>query len=246
MGRQAVKMKKLALCIFAAAVMIPFSAFAMDIITDSEMAAVTGQTGVDIHVTDVSFNLEIMNISWSDSDCGTLIVSTVPVAYGPGYFNSFDIEMKNIYITMDTDTSGITSDANGTFIQIADNPLVIDIITGSTNARLNPFCATRGMTGVVLGMPDAYISIEEVDIGGLYVDSEAYTVQTAAYLSTEKWDFTRTPPAKSNCLGDLNISGLEMTLHAYVGGYESANLTPGQSIHPLNPNHRALLVIGPH
>ena len=241
------KMKKIVMCMLTVALMmVHFSAFAMDIITDSEMDAVTGQTGVDIHVTDVSFNLDIMNIAWSDSDCGTLIVSTVPVAYGPGYFNSFDIEMKNIYITMDTDTSGITSDANGTFIQIADNPLVIDIITGSTNARLNPFCATRGMSGVAIGMPDVYISIEEIDVGGFYLDSEAYTVQTASYLSTEKWDFTRALPDKSNCLGDLNISGLEMTMHAYVGGYETANLTPGQSIHPANPNHRALLVIGPH
>lgn len=232
--------------LIVALMMVHFSAFAMDTITDSEMAAVTGQTGVLIHVTDMSFDLDIMNIAWSDSDCGTLIVSTIPVSYGPGYFNSFDIEMKNIYITMDTDTSGITSDANGTFIQIADHGLTIDIITGSTNSRLNPFCASRGMTGVAIGMPDAYISIEEVDVGGFYLDSEAYTVQTATYLPTEKWDFTRALPEKSNCLGGLNISGLEMTLHAYVGGYESANLTSGQSIHPVNPNHRGLILIGPH
>jgi hypothetical protein len=91
-----------------------------------------------------------------------------------------------------------------------------------------------------------YIAVQEIDIGGLYLDSEAYTVETANYLSTEKWDFTRTPPAKSNALGQLNISGVEMTFHAYVGGYESANLTPGQTIHPINPNHRALVIISTH
>jgi hypothetical protein len=237
-------MKKLA--IFLALMMVPFSAFAMDVISDSEMEAVTGQTGVDIIVIDMSLDLDVMNFSWSDSDCGTLIVSTVPVLYGPGYFNAFDINMANIYITMDTDTTGVTSDANGTFLQIAARPFTIDIISGSTNARMNPFCVTRGMSGVVLGMPDMYIAVQEIDIGGLYIDSEAYTVETASYLSTEKWDFTRTPPDKSNCLGDMKISGIEMTLHAYVGGYESANLSPGQSIHPVNPNHRALVIIGPH
>jgi hypothetical protein len=237
-------MKKLA--IFLALMMVPFSAFAMDVISDSEMEAVTGQTGVDIIVIDMSLDLDVMNFSWSDSDCGTLIVSTVPVAYGPGYFNAFDIEMTNIYITMDTGAAGVTSDALGTFIQTAAHPFTIDIITSSTDARMDPFCVTRGASGVVLGMPDFYIAVQEIDIGGLYIDSEAYTVETANYLSTEKWDFTRTPPSKTNCLGDMKISGIEMTMHAYVGGYETANLTPGQSIHPLNPNHRALVIIGPH
>ena len=241
-------MKKLSIyLVFSAALMmVPLSALAMDVITDSEMAAITAQSGVSISIIDVSLDLDLMNIAWSDSDCGTLIVSTVPVAYGPGYVNFFDIELDNIYITENTDAEGITSDAIGTFIQRSVHPFTIDIITGSTNARLNPFCVTRGMTGVVMGMPDQYMSIEEIDIGGIYLDSEAYTVQTATYLSTEKWDFTRSVPDKSNCLGNLKISGVEMTMHAYVGGYETANLTPGQSIHPVNPNHRALVIIGPH
>ena len=34
------------LAIFLALMMVPFSAFAMDVISDSEMEAVTGQTGV--------------------------------------------------------------------------------------------------------------------------------------------------------------------------------------------------------
>jgi hypothetical protein len=237
-------MKKLA--IILALMMVPFSAFAMDVISDSEMEAVTGQTGVDIIVIDMSLDLNVMNFSWSDSDCGTLIVSSVPVAYGPGYFNAFDINMENIYITMDTAATGITSGTTGTFLQSAAHPFTIDIITSSTDPEMDPFCVTGGATGVVLGMPDFYIAIQEIDIGGLYLDSVAYTVQTATYLSTEKWDFTRAQPSKSKCLGDMKISGIEMTLHAYVGGYESANLTPGQTIHPINPNHRALVIIGPH
>ena len=80
----------------------------------------------------------------------------------------------------------------------------------------------------------------------MYLDDKAHTVQTAEYQDNEKWDFTRERPDKSKCLGLTLVSGAEVTLHAYVGGYETANFVPGQSIHPINPNHRALVLIGPH
>ena len=225
---------------------VPFSASAFEVLSDSEMEAVSGQTGVDIYIVDVSLDLDLMNVSWSDSDCGTLIVSSVPVSYTPGYINVFDIKMDNVYITMDTGASGIVSDCCGTFVQYAAHPLTIDVITGSTNARENPLCNLRGKTGVLIGLPDVYLAVQEMDIGGVYLDSEAYTVQTATYLSNEKWHFTSAVPDKSNCFYGMNISGIEMTMHAYVGGYETANFTPGQSIHPINPNHRAMVIISPH
>jgi hypothetical protein len=95
-------------------------------------------------------------------------------------------------------------------------------------------------------MPDVYLSVQEMDIGGIYLDSEAYKVQTATYLPSEKWHFTRALPDKTNSFYGMQMSGLEVTMHAYVGGFETANLTPGQSIHPINPNHRAMVIISPH
>jgi hypothetical protein len=226
---------------------VPFYASAIEALSDSEMEAVSGQTGVDIYVVDVSLDIDLMNVSWSDSDCGTLIVSSVPVSYTPGYINVFDIEMNNVYITMDTGASGIVSDACGTFVQYVAHPLTIDVISGSTNARLNPLCHLRGKSGVLIGLPDVYLAVQEMDIGGVYLDSKAYTVQTATYLANEKWDFTRAePPDRTKNFYGMNISGIEMTMHAYVGGYETANITPGQSIHPINPNHRAMVIISPH
>ena len=56
----------------------------------------------------------------------------------------------------------------------------------------------------------------------------------------------REKPEKKDNLGEMRVAGAEVTLHAYVGGYETANLEVGQSIHPINPNHRALIMIGPH
>jgi hypothetical protein len=226
--------------------LVPLPATALNTLSDSELESVSGQTGVDIYVIDVSLDLDLMNVSWSDSDCGTLIISTVPVAYTPGYINVFDIEMRNVYITMDTGASGIASDSCGTFVQYSSHPLTIDVITGSTNPRENPFCTLRGKTGVVMGLPDLYLAVQELDIGGIYLDSESYTVQTATYLSNEKWQFTRAVPDKTKSFYGMQISGIEATLHAYVGGYETANLTPGQSIHPIHPNHRAMVIISPH
>ena len=55
-------MARLTIYFFFAAtlVMVPFYASAMDVLSDSEMDAVTARTGVDIRVIDVSLDLEIM------------------------------------------------------------------------------------------------------------------------------------------------------------------------------------------
>jgi hypothetical protein len=248
--------------------MVSSFVFAMDPITDSELDAVTGERGVDISFYDVLINLDVMNIAFSDSDCGTLVVSGVPVTYRPGYYNMSDWNVTNLYITMDTDASGITSDANGTFVQYCARPLTLDIMAGSTNARLNPYCAFKGKTMLTVGLPDAYISSEEEEFsllppwfphrfflvhpvlwiaaGKMYLDDKAHTVETAEYKDDETWDFTMEKPEKKKVLGEMRVSGAEVTLYSHVGGFESANLTPGQSIHPINPNHRALIMIGPH
>jgi hypothetical protein len=256
------------LLVAAALVMVPFAAFAMDAITDSEMDEIIGQKGVEIRVYDVTLDLDVLNIAFSDSDCGTLTMSGVPVTFGPGYYNMNDWNLENLYFTMDTDAAGITSDANGTFVQYCAHPFTIDIVAGSTNARLNPFCVNRGRSMVTLGLPDMYIAAQEEEFstlppwfphrfflvhptlwiaaGNMYVDDHAHTVDTAKYQDDEKWDFTKERPKKEANLGEMRVLGAEVTLHAYVGGYETANLEVGQSIHPINPNHRALIMIGPH
>lgn len=250
----------------------PFSSLAMDSMTDSEMDSIIGQSGVEIRVVDFSVDLHIMNIAWADSDCGTLMVSGVPVTYGPGYVNIKDFYVKNLYITMDTNASGITSDANGTFVQYCAQPLTLDVMTSSTNPRENTFCVDRGKTMLVIGVPDMYISAEVFHYlllppafplkdsdpitysfeghtwlgGDMYLDDEADTVETAKYQDNEKWDYTREPPEKKKHLINMMVSGVELSLHAYVGGYETANFTPGQSIHPFKPNHRALILLSTH
>ena len=137
----------------AAMVMEPLSAFAMDVLSDSEMDAVTARTGVDIRVEDVSLDLEIMNTAWGDTDCGTLMVSGVPVVYSQGYINISGLKVKNLYMTMNTNNSAfmtrrttgdpssldITPVLQGILVQQGAHPLTIDIFAGSTENRENSF-----------------------------------------------------------------------------------------------------------
>jgi hypothetical protein len=147
-------MKKFLICIFAISLMIvPFSAFAMDVLSDSEMDAVTAQTGVDIRVEDVSLDLEIMNTGWGDNDCGTVMVSGVPVAYSQGYVNISGLKVKNFYMTMNTNSFGSmarratttlsssdsTSELKAVLVQQSAHPLTIDVFTGSTDPRESSF-----------------------------------------------------------------------------------------------------------
>jgi hypothetical protein len=239
-------MKKL-MFVIAALMMVPFSAYAMDIIADSEMEAVTGQTGVDIGVVDISLDMDILNFAWGDVDCGTLILSTLRHSYTPGYVNVNNISMDNIYIDLDTHTIGVAVDAaSGTYLSFAAHPIQIDVMTFSSNG---PHCAgqaIRGKTAVVIGVPDIYIAVEEITIDGLFLDDHAYTSVATTFTSTQKWTYTTGPLDDTKSLGTMTISGIEMTAHAYVGGYESLNTVPGGELKPINPNHRGVVIITAH
>jgi hypothetical protein len=241
-------MNRFAACILAAALMmVPFSAFAMDVIADSEMEAVTGQTGVIIGATDISLDLDIMNFAWGDVDCGTLILSTLRHSYTPGYVNVNNIQMDNIYIDKDTHTWGVCTDnAGGTYISWADHSLIIDVMTFSSNGPHCPSQAIRGKTAVVIGVPDMYLAVEEITIDGIFLDDHAYTSVASTFQSVQRWSYTTGPLDDSKNLGTMTLSGIEMTTHAYVGGYESLNTVPGGELRPINPNHRGVLIITAH
>jgi hypothetical protein len=240
-------MKKFTMCIIAALMMVPFSAFAMDIITDSELEAVTGQTGVSLALYDVQLDLDIMNLAWGDTDCGTLILSTLRHSYTAGYVNINNIQIDNIYLDEDTHVWGIATDvAGGTYIADPKHSLSIDVMTFSSNGPHCPSQALRGKTAVVLGTGDGYTAIENLSIDGIYLDDHAYTTTTAEFTSMQKWTYTTGPLDDSKNLGTITISGIQMTGHAYVGGYEAFNAVPGGKLRPINPNHRAQIIIVAH
>ena len=240
-------MKKFTMCIIAALIMAPFSAFAMDIITDSELETVTGQTGVNIALYDVQLDLDIMNLAWGDTDCGTLILSTLRHSYTPGYVNINNIQIDNIYIDQDSNNFGIATDvAGGTYLSVPNNCLSIDVMTFSSNGPHCPSQALRGKTAVVLGPGDGYTAIENLSIDGIFLDDHAYTSVATEFTSVQKWTYTTGPLDDSKNLGTITLSGIQMTGHAYVGGYEAINATPGGKLVPINPNHRAQIIITAH
>jgi hypothetical protein len=108
---------------------------------------------VNIRVEDVSLDLEIMNTGWGDNDCGSIMVSGVPVAYSQGYVNISGLKVKNFYMTMNTNScasmtrrttstlssSGSTSDLKAVLVQQSAQPLTIDVFTGSTDPKDSSF-----------------------------------------------------------------------------------------------------------
>jgi hypothetical protein len=242
------------LMVFAAALMvIPFSASAMDVITDREMEGVTGQSGVSISVSDIHLDLSILNEAWGDNDCGTMILSTMRHGYSQGYWNLFDWKFENVYIDMDVlGTSGYcTDEAGGSYLAYAAHPITIDVMTFSSNGPHCPAQTLRGKTAVVIGVPDLYVAIEEMPMPPIfflpftylqgYLDDKAYNSETTQYNSTQKWEYTNTQPDDSKLLGKFVVSGVQITTHAYVGGYETVNTVPGGRLAPINPNHRGLI-----
>jgi hypothetical protein len=149
------KMKRMTMFFIFAAAMVadPFPSLGMDVLADSEMDSVTARTGVDIRVEDVSMDLEIMNIAWGDTDCGTLMVSGVPVAYSQGYINVSGLKLKNLYMTMNTggsksmarraarkpSSADIGSETSGTFVERCSHVLTIDVFTENSDPRENAF-----------------------------------------------------------------------------------------------------------
>jgi hypothetical protein len=243
-------MKKLTLCIIAALMMVPFSAFAMDTMTDGELETITGQTGggISISFMDVQADLDIMNLAWGDTDCGTLILSTLRHSYTAGYLNINNIQIDNVYLdAMDYDNWGIATDrAGGTYLEEPLHGMTIDVMTFSSNGPHCPSQFFRGKTAVVVGHTEGHIDVENITVDGIYLDDHAYTVQTAEFTSMQKFTYTTGPLDDSKNLGTLTISGVHLTGHAYVGGYEAYNAVPGGSLRPIHPNHRAFTVITTH
>jgi hypothetical protein len=155
--------------------------------------------------------------------------------------------MDNIYLDLDTHTIGLALDnAGGTYINFAAHPITIDVMTFSSNGPHCPAEAIKGKTAVVIGVPDLYIAVEEITIDGIFLDDHAYTSVASQFQSVQRWDYTTGPLDDSKNLGSMTISGVQITTHAYVGGYETLNTVPGGKLAPINPNHRGVLLIWAH
>jgi hypothetical protein len=297
-------MKKILTVIAVLALLFPVSAMAgMTAITDSEMADVTGQVGIDISVIDFAMDVSIANVAWGDGDSGTLIASGREVDYLPGYLNFGGIDMY-IYVTLNgspvflsTPTAtdllavkygGTLGTAGSVDYFVAAQPLGIDILTAGPAGYVdaqdagdpyiaagNPYEATWNKTGILISIPDMYVTIDDLSLAGIYLTPDKGGVVSIFNPVAEEYMYvTSNAVAPCQSLGELTIEGIEVTTYSSVPGTSNVagnslaatlaaatgavyeGVLPVKSAYELEdngghseryyPNNRALVLISPH
>jgi hypothetical protein len=107
-------MKKLALIL--ALMIIPCSAFGLEMLSDSTMDTVTGQAGVNIAIDDIQMFINIEKLAWIDCDgfASWEGKGTCSGAGGAIVLNNFQIDVLNINAITGQTTAGATvAGANG-------------------------------------------------------------------------------------------------------------------------------------
>jgi hypothetical protein len=99
-------MKKLALIL--ALIMIPCSAFGLEMLSDSTMDGITGQAGVNIAVDDIQIFMNIEKLAWIDCDGLNSWEGkgTCSGAGGAIVLNNFQLDVLNINAIVGTATDG--------------------------------------------------------------------------------------------------------------------------------------------
>jgi len=261
--------------------LLPFSAMAaMTSISDNEMAEVTGQVGISIALVDFNMDMSIANFTYDDTDTGTAIVSWRDVGYTAGYINIGPIVMDNIYVTLAGNpvwASGTTvtsahlklaavltnaqlATLGSSYNGIAGDMISIDVMTADSTAT-NPYYAlrTESNTGILIGLPDMFISLDGISIDGIYLDENPGAVDGTFYPIAEKFFYDNTTAKDSReSLGSFHIYGINIHTYSSVAGvftdgpnfsYRSAyKLTEDAGGQPERyyPGNRALLLIAPH
>jgi len=231
--------------------LLPLSAMAMTPVSDSELAAVSGQQGVSIAVVDMQMDVSFGNIAWGDLDYSGLTTTFQGVTIGPalfvagytldykqGYINFNDITIDNIFITLNpAHTSGVGL--------VAAEPLEIDIAsTGyAASGDLNPFATFQGKTALAITMGDMLMQIEEINVGGIYLDDGTIqTGNTYVFVDTADRFVNVASTGAAESLGTLNIDAMQVVLYSSVEGWNVVPFTPV----PVYANHPARVYIWAH
>jgi len=232
-------MKKL--LVILAIVLLPLSAFAgMSAITDSEMAAVTGQMGVSIAIVDQQQDLSLAALTWGDVNTAAKFIAGYPTSMNPGYIN-----INNIAINKNTTTLNGVAGTNGVFA----DPLKIDVVSvGALNMASttggNKFAAFINKTAVIISLADSVQTIDSISIGSITLDTAPATVQvitstsasvrgTSSFYSAlnagAQYAYTNTfAQLNSHQLGQLYIQGFKQIGYSHLEGYiasTSGNVT---------------------
>ena len=109
-------MKKLALIL--ALMLIPCTAFGLQMLDDNAMDQITGQDGVSIAIDDVQLFIDIEKLAWVDcdgfefADFGGGINGTCSGSGAMVSLNNFQIDVLNVNAIVTTDTNGTGANQN--------------------------------------------------------------------------------------------------------------------------------------
>lgn len=198
-------MKKMLVVLCAVALMlIPMSSMAaMQSISDGEMAAVTGQAGVDLDISANKIALKLQSISWGDPDGlgGTPEVDEgfINLSVPTGLIAHIGISGPTLSIDVGDTVSG--TDVGETAVQIT--------LSEGLNVTLDAFMAGVYLDSQCAVAQDYANAVGMMDSAGVPIQEYAtWTGNTTHPLNL------MSPPAALNdkMLGVLGISGLDVTL----------------------------------
>ncbi|HOO90655.1 MAG TPA: hypothetical protein PLA74_07500 [Syntrophales bacterium] len=141
---------------FLAIMLLPLSVWAMTPVTDSDLAGITGQAGVNINV-DLLMNVEINTLAWGDDNGIDSTSPYNPWGYSSGNGGYIGLSGFNIY------NLGITARVNDTYDDYTPaslKPLTIDVASG-TGYNPDPL-STDYVTYVRIGLGSLAITLDDL------------------------------------------------------------------------------------
>ena len=181
-------MKKM-LAVVAIVMLVPFTAFGLEMMADTALEDVTGQAGVSISVDNIEMDFSIGYVSWGDED-------GFGASNPGGFVNMNDIRMTGIVIDKFYGDSGLQQIADAAD-ELGYNELkflTIDVGTYATglDAVGDP---TGYATAVRIGVPTLHVYVNKID--PIYVSLTA----------TAGADFTAIP---NSLLGTIALGEMQL------------------------------------
>jgi len=216
-------MKKLA--IFLAIMLIPFSAFALDTISDNDLDSVTGQAGVSIYTSSIQIVKTGVTTTYTDSD------GTGNTVVGSSAAGSLTI------VDTDSTTQIFFDGFDPLSIDVVDTADVIAVVNAIAGAGAFNGTDTIGVSAVQITLPNAIEIINVLDSTKTYYASDVSGVGTD---SNEMIQITKnggTTVISSALVKGVNAWGGNMWQNTYDGALTSYGVHHADQVKILITSH---------
>jgi hypothetical protein len=195
-------MKKLfTILALLAFLMVPAASMAMVQTSDADLAAITGQSGVDIEISSTNITLGLGTLTWGDYD-GKPVGTAAPSAANAGFINTviypvpMHISIDGLNLSVDVDTNNIVSGKTAVVlgltvgeIKLVDG-IIGDIVLDGANGAVVDYAYANGYPGF----------------------TASYVSQTNAAATMANGGATTIGALNAKTLGVWGISGVTATI----------------------------------